>query len=136
VLGALAVLWRFPRVRLRLRAAGVDAPVVTPFLLVANNRYQPDLRAGGRRDALDGGALHVYVARAERRRVFLRIAIRWIAGRGRDEDVSELATREVSVESRRRRLDVAADGEVHRLRPPLRYVIHPGALAVLAPRAP
>ncbi len=69
-------------------------------------------------------------------RAFLRVAARWLAGRGRDEDLSELAARELSVESPRRRLDVAADGEVVRLRPPLRYVIHPGALAVVAPRAP
>lgn len=131
--GALLVIWRFPRIRLRLRGPGIDAPVVTPFLFVANNRYRPDLRAGGRREALDGGALHVYVARTARRRAFLRVAVRWLAGRGRDEDVAELAAREVSVESRRRALDVAADGEVIRLRPPLRYVIRPGALAVLAP---
>lgn len=136
VLGALEVLWRFPRLPLRLRAAGVDAPVVTPFLFVANNRYEPDLTAGGRREALDRGALHVYVARTGRRTAFLRVAVRWLAGRGRDEDVAELSAREVSVESRRRALDVAADGEVVRLRPPLRYVIRPGALAVLAPGAP
>jgi diacylglycerol kinase family enzyme len=136
VLGALAVLWRFPRVRLRLRAAGVDAPVVTPFLFVSNNRYEPDLRAGGRREALDGGALHVWVARTEKRRAFVRVALRWLAGRGRDEDLSELAAPEVSVESGRHLLDVAADGEVLRLRPPLRYQIHPGALAVLVPGAP
>jgi diacylglycerol kinase family enzyme len=134
-LGGLQVLWRFPRLPLRLRAAGVDAPVVTPFLFVANNRYEPDLRAGGRRCTLDAGALHVYVARTEKRSAFLRVAIRWLAGRGRDEDVSELAAREIAVESRRRVLDVAADGEVVRLRPPLRYLIHPGALAVLAPPA-
>jgi diacylglycerol kinase family enzyme len=136
VLGGLQVLWRFPRLALRLQAAGVDAPVVTPFLFVANNRYEPDLRAGGRREALDRGALHLYVARTGKRRALLRIALRWMAGRGRDEDVAELSAREVSVDSRRHALDVAADGEVVRLRPPLRYVIHPGALAVLAPPAP
>lgn len=136
VLGALAVLWRFPRVRLRLLAPGVDEPVMTPFLFVANNRYEPHLLADRKRAALDGGALHVYVARTDKRRAFVRIALRWLAGRGRDEDVSELSAREVSVESRRRALDVATDGEVTRLRPPLRYVIHPGALAVLAPRQP
>jgi diacylglycerol kinase family enzyme len=133
VLGALAVLWRFPRVRLRLRAPGVDEPVVTPFLFVANNRYEPRLLADRKRETLAGGALHVYVARTEKRRAFVRIALRWLAGRGRDEDLAELSAREVSVESRRRALDVAADGEVLRLRPPLRYTIHPGALAVLVP---
>lgn len=135
-LGGLQVLWRFPRLALRLQAAGVDAPVVTPFLFVANNRYEPDLLAGGRREALDRGALHLYVARTGKRSAFLRIALRWMAGRGRDEDVAELSTREVSVASRRHALDVAADGEVVRLRPPLRYVIHPGALVVLAPPPP
>lgn len=131
---AVAVLWRMPRIRLRLRAEGVDAPVVTPFLFVGNNRYEPRLLSERKRSALDRGELRVYVARGGRRS-FVRIAIRWLAGRGRDEDVAELSARAVSVESRRRALDVAADGEVLRLRPPLRYVIHPGALAVLAPRA-
>ena len=110
----------------------MDAPVVTPFLFVGNNRYKPSLLAERKRSALDRGELRVYVARGGRRSL-VRIAIRWLAGRGRDEDVAGLSARTVSVESRRRAIDVATDGEVIRLRPPLRYVIHPGALAVLAP---
>jgi diacylglycerol kinase family enzyme len=101
---------------------------------VGNNRYEPGLLQDRRRAALDRGELRVYVARWSGRRGFVQIAIRWLAGRGRDDDVAELSARAVSVESRRAALDVAADGEVLRLRPPLRYVIHPGALAVLAPR--
>lgn len=132
--GALAVLWRLPRVRLRLQAEGREAPVVTPFLFVGNNRYEPGLFAERRREALDRGELRVYVARFAGRRAFLRIALRWLLGRGRDEDVAELSTRTVRVDSHRRALDVSADGEVLRLSPPLRYAIHPGALAVLAPR--
>lgn len=135
VWGAIAVLLRLPRIRLRLRTEGVDAPVVTPFLLVANGWYQPGLLRERQRAALDRGALSVYVARRASRLAFLRLAIRWLAGRGRDEDVVLLSARALSVESRRRSLDVAADGEVLRLRPPLRYEIHPGALAVLAPPA-
>ncbi len=135
--GALAVLWRLPRIRLRLRTEGVDAPVVTPFLFVANNRYEPGkLLDDRKREALDRGELRVYVARWSGRSGLVRLAIRWLAGRGRNEDVAELSVRVMSVESRRRGLDVATDGEVARLRPPLRYVIHPGALGVLAPRGP
>jgi len=132
--GALEVLWRLPRIPLRLETEGGAAPVVTPFLFVGNNRYEPGLLAERRREALDRGELRVYVARWAGRRAFVGVALRWLLGRGRDEDVAELSARTVRVESRRRGLDVAADGEVLRLRPPLRYVIRPRALSVLAPR--
>jgi diacylglycerol kinase family enzyme len=65
---------------------------------------------------------------------FVRVGLRWFLGRGRDEDLSELSARWARVESRRSALHVSADGEVLRLAPPLRYVIHPGALRVIAPR--
>jgi len=132
--GTLAVLWRLPRMRLRLETETGGAPVVTPFLFVGNNRYEPGLFPERRREALDRGELRVYVARSAGRRAFLRIALRWLLGRGRHEDVAELSARTVRVVARRRGLDVSADGEVLRLRPPLRYLIHPRALAVLAPR--
>jgi diacylglycerol kinase family enzyme len=133
--GALAVLWRLPRLRLHLRTEDGAAPVVTPFLFVGNNRYTPGLRPERRREALDRGALHLYVAHGAGRWDLVRVALRFLLGRGRDTDLSELSARAVHVESRRSELDVAADGEVLRLRPPLRYRIHPGALAVLAPPA-
>jgi diacylglycerol kinase family enzyme len=39
----------------------------------------------------------------------------------------------VHVQTRRRRLKVAIDGEIARLRPPLRVTLRPGALQVFAP---
>jgi diacylglycerol kinase family enzyme len=132
---ALAVLWRLPRMRLRLRAEGVEAPLLTPFLVVGNNRYERGLLLSDRhREALDGGELRIYVARDPGRLALVRIALRWLVGRGRDEDLAELSARSARVDSRRRALHVSADGEVLRLRPPLRYVIRPRALNVLAPR--
>jgi diacylglycerol kinase family enzyme len=129
---AVAVLWRLPRMRLRLRTAAGEAPVVTPFLFVGNNRYEAGV-AAARREAIDRGELRIYVARWAGRLGFMRVALRWFFGRGRDQDVAELSVRSVSVESHRSTLHVAADGEVLRLRPPLRYVIRPRALRVLAP---
>lgn len=130
---ALAVLWRLPRVRLRLRFEDGEAPFLTPFLFVGNNRYDPRLLADRHRDALDRGELRVYVARGSGRLAFVWLALRALLGRRRDEDVAERSARAVRVDSGRRALSVAADGEVLRLRPPLRYAIHPGALRVLAP---
>jgi diacylglycerol kinase family enzyme len=130
----LEVLWRLPRMRLRLRADDVEAPVVTPFLFVGNNRYDAALLADRHREALDRGELRVYVARWAGRLAFMRVGLRWFLGRGRHEDLAELSARSVNVESRRSLLHVAADGEVLRLAPPLRYRIHPRALRVIAPR--
>jgi diacylglycerol kinase family enzyme len=134
VWSALAVLWRLPRMRLRLRADDVDAPLVTPFLFVGNNRYDGGLLAERHRAALDRGELRVYVARRAGRLAFVRVGLRWVLGRGRNEDLAELSARSLKVESPRSALHVAADGEVLRLAPPLRFEIHPGALRVLAPR--
>lgn len=134
--GALAVLWKLPRLRLRLRFEGGEAPFVTPFLFVGNNRYDPRLLADRHRDALDRGELRVYVAPWSGRLAFVRLAVRALLGRRRPFDVTELSARAVQVHSRRRSLRVAADGEVLRLAPPLRYAIHPGALRVLAPAEP
>jgi diacylglycerol kinase family enzyme len=132
---ALAVLWRLPRMRLRLRTERGEAPLVTPFLFVGNNRYGRGLLLADRgREALDRGELAVYVARGPGRLALVRIALRWLVGRGRGEDLVELSARNARVDSRRSTLHVSADGEVLRLRPPLRYVIHPRALNVLAPR--
>lgn len=129
---AVAVLWRLPRIRLRLRTEAVSSPVVTPFLFVGNNRYDPSL-GSPRRAALDGGALHVVVARWAGRLGFVSAAVRGLLGRAPGEHVAELEVRRLRVETPRRVLRVSTDGEVHRLRPPLRYALRPGALRVVAP---
>lgn len=131
--GLIAVLWRLPRMRLLLRTEGGEAPVVTPFLFVGNNPYEPRLLAGRKRDALDRGELRLYVAPFAGRLAFVLAALRTLLGRRWAEDVAELSAREVRVDSRRSALHVAVDGEVLRLRPPLRYTIHPRALRVLVP---
>lgn len=130
---ALKVLFRLPRVRLWLRTEDREASFVTPILFVGNNRYDPRLLADRRRERLDGGELSAHVAETARPLGFLWLALRWVLGRGRSEDVTSFSSRSFRVESLRRTLAVAADGEVLRLRTPLRYAIHPGALRVLVP---
>ena len=49
-------------------------------------------------------------------------------------DFVRIAATEITIETRRKRARVAADGEVVKLRTPLRYRARPGALRVLAPR--
>ena len=134
LLATLHALQRFPRRRLWITAAGRHEHYRSPCLFIGNNEYDLGLPSMGSRQSLDSGALCVYVARPRR-----PIGLVWLALRGafggldaaRDLDMMRVA--EIEVGSRARRLLVARDGEVERLRPPLRYRSRAGALRVLAP---
>ena len=49
------------------------------------------------------------------------------------QDFDRRLLRTAEIRSRASRIIVACDGEVERMRPPLRYRIRPGALVVFAP---
>jgi diacylglycerol kinase family enzyme len=136
--GALApasVLRRFPLLGIRLRVASAVVARTTPFLFVGNNRYELDLLKLGRRVCLDCGQLSVYMPISPTRFATFRLAARALLGmleQGRDFE--SLAAPKFAVETRRRRVQVAIDGEVCSMRPPLRYRARPLALRVLVPR--
>jgi len=56
-----------------------------------------------------------------------------LRGAERAKGMERLDVTELRVDSRSGHLDVALDGEVRRMRPPLHYRIRPGALLVLRP---
>jgi len=134
LLATLHALQRFPRRRLWVTAAGWHEHYRSPCLFIGNNEYGLGLPSLGTRQSLDSGELCVYVARPRGPLGLIWLALRVAFGgldAARDLDMMRLA--EVEVGSRARRLLVARDGEVERLRPPLRYRTRPGALRVLAP---
>jgi diacylglycerol kinase family enzyme len=106
----------------------------TPFVLVGNNEYQMSGLDATSRESLTRGKLAVYVMKAQGRPSLLRLA--WqVLRRGVDQtpELDFLSVAEATVETRRRDLQVALDGEVVTLQSPLRYRILPGVLRVLAP---
>lgn len=131
---SLRVLRRLPLMVLRVIAPGRSIVTKTPLLFVGNNEYKISLLDLGQRDRLDGGRLGLYMIRCKGRVRMLWLMIRAILQRldqVRDFE-AELVT-EARVELRRRKVDVALDGEVAALRPPLCYRIRPRALPVLRP---
>ena len=94
-------------------------PIRASVVLVANNEYTLDVRMLGRRERLDAGSLAVYSARGLRR-------LRW----------AERSARDVRVQTRRRSLRAAVDGEPERFASPVRLWIEPGALRLLVPSDP
>jgi diacylglycerol kinase family enzyme len=132
----LNVLRRFPLLDVRLQAENRTVSLRTPFVFVGNNRYDMSLFSLGQRASLSGGELGVYLTRNTNRFGVLRLTIRALVGRMRqDRDFRYFTAPHVEIHTRRPWLRVSLDGEVRRMKSPIRYVIRPGALRILAPEA-
>jgi diacylglycerol kinase family enzyme len=131
---ALAVTRRRPFLGVRLIVDGAPMLRRTPFVFVGNNDYRMEGVRAAQRETLDGGALAVYVMNASGRRSLLWLAFQVLAGRTRElGELDHLHAAEVTVETRRRHIQVARDGEVTTMAAPLTFRIRPKALTVLVP---
>ncbi len=104
----------------------------TPFIFIGNNEYSMEGFDIGGRDHLDAGQLSLYVTHHTGRMGLLLLAFRALVGRLQEaKDFDAVAAKEVLIDTRRKRLRVAIDGEVTVMETPLRYRICPGALKVI-----
>jgi YegS/Rv2252/BmrU family lipid kinase len=131
----LAVLRRYPFLNMRVGVDGTELTTRTPFVFVGNNEYEMERLNVGTRACLDKGQLSLYMANRTGRLGLLRLALRALVGRLRQEkDFVALCTKEIWIGSRHKRLRVARDGEVTTMKPPLHYRVLPAALRVLVPK--
>jgi diacylglycerol kinase family enzyme len=133
VWATIGALRRFPFLGVRLSVDGTDRVRRTPFVFIGNNVYLMQGFAIGERERLDSGCLSLYVAHRPGRLRLLLLALRALLGKleqTRDFDAMRAAA--IDIESKRRRLRVATDGEITVMTPPLRYRIRPASLAVVA----
>jgi YegS/Rv2252/BmrU family lipid kinase len=133
---ALKILKLSPFFAVRLATENHRRIVKTPFVFVGNNEYEMDFFNIGRREKLDDGKLSVYFLHRSGRKGLFLLALRLIFGRLRQtKDFDAINAAEITIETRRKRILVAFDGEVEKLATPLRYKIHPKVLRVIVPRA-
>ena len=131
---SLRALRGFRRRRLWISAEGLEAPVRTPLLFVGNNRYQVNLLALGRREAIDRGELCLYAVRARGRLHLFWAGLRGIFGKlDQQRDFITAYVREAEISANRAALTLSLDGETLTLPTPLTYRIRPGALTLIAP---
>lgn len=131
---ALSVLRRYPFLNVRLHLENQELNRRTPFVFIGNNEYEMESLNIGARSCLDAGKLSLYIAHRTGRIGLLRLA--WsgfFGGLGNQEDFDALSTKEVWIETHRRNLRVATDGEVNIMKTPLHYRVLPRALRVIAP---
>jgi undecaprenyl-diphosphatase len=107
------------------------------LVFVGNGRYGEGLLDLADRESLYDHLLDVRVVSADRPMARLRVVGALLLGRLAGSPLVD--TRETTAVTidvpRRRSVEVALDGEIEHLEPPLRYESLPGALKVLAPRA-
>jgi len=131
---ALEVLGRSRLLDLRLELEDRVQACRSPFVFVGNNDYVLEGFEIGKRERLDAGMLNVYTTRRTSAAGFFGLALRALVGRLRQaDDFVEAAVRTLRVESRRRRLLVATDGELHAFDTPLEFRIRPRSLQVIVP---
>jgi diacylglycerol kinase family enzyme len=136
---SLAALRRYPFLSIRLEVKGEDGRDErlarrTPFVFIGNNAYTMQGLSIGARERIDAGTLSLYVAQHPTRFGLLRFAFDALRGRlGEERDFDVLHAAAFELDTHRKRLRVATDGEVTVMAAPLRYRSLPGALRVLVP---
>jgi diacylglycerol kinase family enzyme len=132
---ALRMFRLSPFVKVRIELDGKSFLRKTPFVFVGNNEYEMELYNIGRRPRLDGGKLSIYFLHRGGRWGIVLLLLHTFTGHLRQWlDFEEVMTESVSIQTRRKRLPVAFDGEVDLLSTPLEYEIVPNALEVIVPR--
>jgi diacylglycerol kinase family enzyme len=131
---ALTVLRRRPFLDVRIRAEDEVIVRRTPFVFVGNNEYRMAGVHGASRESLTGAELALYVMDAAHRPSLVRLGweVFW-HGPERVRELDLLRVAEAVVETPRRDLRIALDGEVVVLASPLEFRSRPGALRVVAP---
>lgn len=131
---ALRMFRLSPFLKVNIELAGRQFQRKTPFVFVGNNDYEMNLYNIGRRPALDNGKLSVYFLHRSGRWGVMLLLFHTAFGKLKQwKDFEEVNTDEVIIQTRKKRLHVAFDGEVRIMETPLRYKILPGALRVIAP---
>ena len=105
-------------------------------IAVANNAYDEGLGRFFSRRELDRGYLTLYLLRRSSILDFLRLAVKMVLGRWREDAALDIKyAKAANIRSSKAKLQVMLDGEVQSLDGTLHFRIRPRALSVLAPVA-
>lgn len=130
----IQALHRFPFLDLRITVEGQQLSRRTAFLFVGNNEYEIAGFNLGARACVDAGNLGLYLTHRTGRVGLFRLALHALFGRvDQAADFEAFCVREARIETRKRRLLVACDGEVAWMETPLHYRSRRNALRVLVP---
>ncbi|MDQ6861382.1 MAG: diacylglycerol kinase family lipid kinase [Verrucomicrobiota bacterium] len=131
----LHALHRFPFMTLRITLEEKQLVRRTGFLFIGNNEYEIAGFNLGARSCINRGNLGLYLTHRTGRFGLFRLGFRALLGRVEQaQDFDAFCVQEATIETGKRRLLVATDGEVNPMETPLYYRARPGALKVMVPQ--
>lgn len=131
----LKILRRHPFLEVKLKNESGEKITKTPFVFVGNGEYEMDFLKVGERRRIDDGKLSVYFLHKSGRKGLFLLILRTIFGSLRQaKDFQEIKVEEITIETKKKQILVAYDGEVEMMKTPLCYRIRPSALRVIVPR--
>lgn len=106
----------------------------TPLIFVGNNEYEVDGFNFGSRASLESGKLCIYTIEHRSKFDLINLGLHALTRKLEEHDqFNSYLTSAVTLETRKKQLRVAVDGEVISLTSPLRYIVKPRALTVITP---
>jgi diacylglycerol kinase family enzyme len=131
---SLTVLRKHPMMDVTLHANGRSTRHRTPLLFIGNNEYVVHGPEAGTRQGLRDGMLSIYITRRHGRLGLVALFFRALFGSLRKAlDLEAFNASRVTIETRRRFVAVATDGEVSVMDTPLEYENRPGVLQLVVP---
>lgn len=134
IVSVFIVFKRLPRMRMSVEADEISTSLYTPFLFVGNNEYQEIVSPNYLRKSLSEGKLWICIARSSGFGSLL-LMVWHIIFKGIREATNletHLVT-ELTVNTWKKTVTVAIDGEIHKLTTPLRFKIRNKCLRVIIP---
>lgn len=127
LIGTLRAFFRYKTYRVTINGQYFD----TPFLFVGNNDYRIDRAQPGRKK-LDEGVLSGYAAVTKSRWTLISLlGAAFIGQLDKHSNFRGRKLEEVTIHTRRKHVNVSHDGELTKLKQPLHYQVHKGALKIL-----
>jgi YegS/Rv2252/BmrU family lipid kinase len=134
LISCLRILSKFRRFELEVQpSTGQYIRRKTALLFIGNNAYETVAHKLGTRLAMDRGKLWINMPTATTRIGLFRGLVGLMFGREKPTDTLIFEATALRVNSKKKLLTVATDGEILRLKPPLNYRILPNALHVTVP---
>ena len=131
---AVSAFRRYPLLSVTLSLENEEFSRRTAFIFIGNNEYLMEGFTIGTRRRLDGGKLSLYTSQRTGRLGSLVLAAKALMGcLSQAKDFDALSAKTILIETRRKRIRVATDGEVTLMSTPLHYRICPAALNVIVP---
>lgn len=131
------IFWRLPVIKIWMEVNGERRFLKVPFIFLGNNRYDAQLFSYLRRESLTEGHLSVFYTPQLTRLALVKIVFKALFLRLREiVELERLWVVEAKIETRKKRLKVALDGESLPVETPLVFRSRPLSLRVIMPKSP